>query len=84
MLQLTENLTIETVDQRTLAGQICGLVRVEVEGFRPVSVDILFVDREPKSGGYEPLLGYLVLEAIPAAADILGHRLVPVKPIDLK
>ena len=83
-LQLAERVTIETADQRTLTGQIGGPVRVEVEGFRPVSADVLFLDMEPKNGGYEPLLGYLVLEAIPAAVDMLGHRLVPVKHIDLK
>src|SRR5437879_5965 len=82
--QLADTVTIETADQRTLSGEICGPLRVEVEGFRPVSADVLFLEMEPKDGRYEPLLGYLVLEAIPAAVDMLGHRLVPVKAIDLK
>ena len=65
--------------------QICGPVRVEVEGFRAASTDVLFLDMQPnKRGSYEPLIGYLVLEAIPAAADMLGHRLVPVTHFDLK
>ena len=33
---------------------------------------------------YEPLIGYVVLEAIPAAVDMLGDRLVPLKYADLK
>ena len=37
-----------------------------------------------KHGSYEPLIGYLVLEAIPAAVDMLGHRLVPETHFDLK
>ena len=40
------------------------------------------VDAGPFEDGV--LSGYLVLEAIPAAVDVLGHRLVPVKALDLK
>jgi len=39
---------------------------------------------EPLEGGYEPLLGYLILEQSQVAVDMVGHRLVPVKYIDLK
>ena len=35
-------------------------------------------------GEYEPLLGYVILEQAQAAVDMLGHRLVPVKYIDMK
>lgn len=84
-LELVDTVTIETADQREVSAQICGPVRVEVEGFRAVSADVLFIDMQPnKRGSYEPLIGYLVLEAIPAAVDMLGHRLVPVKHFDLK
>src|SRR2546426_849651 len=66
-LELLDTVTIETADQRELSAQICGPVRIEVEGFRAVSADVLFLDMQPgKHGSYEPLLGYLVLEAIPA------------------
>ncbi len=33
---------------------------------------------------YEPLLGNVILEQAQAAVDMLGHRLVPVKYIDMK
>lgn len=32
----------------------------------------------------EPLLGYVILEQAQAAVDMLGHRLVPVRYIDMK
>lgn len=84
-LGLVDTVTIETADQRELTAQICGPLRVEVEGFRAVSTDVLFLEMQPSTlGGYEPLIGYLVLEAIPVAVDMLGHRLVPVKHFDLK
>ena len=46
--------------------------------------EILFVDMEPANGDYEPLIGYIILEQAQAAVDMLGHRLVPVKGMDLK
>jgi len=33
---------------------------------------------------YEPLAGYIALEQSMAAVDMVGHRLVPVKHMDLK
>jgi hypothetical protein len=39
---------------------------------------------EPANGEYEPLIGYLILEQSQAAVDMLGHRLVLVKHLDLK
>ena len=84
-LELADSVTIETADQRQVTAEIGGPVRVEVEGFRPVSADVLFLEMQPNiHGRYEPLIGYLVLEAIPVAVDMLGHRLVPVKNFDLK
>ena len=84
-LELIDTVKIETADQRELTAQICGPVRIQVEGFRAVSTDVLFLDMQPgRQGSYEPLIGYLVLGAIPAAVDMLGHRLVPVKHFDLK
>ncbi len=34
--------------------------------------------------GEEPLLGYVILEQAQAAVDMLGHRLTPVRYIDMK
>lgn len=38
---------------------------------------------QPEDGHYEPLLGYIALEQSQAAVDLLGHRLVHVKRLDL-
>jgi len=63
---------------------VCAPVQVQIEGFRPIATEVLFVDMEPHEGKYEPLVGYIVLEQSQAAVDMLGHRLVPVKHLDLK
>ena len=39
---------------------------------------------QPDEGTYEPLIGYIVLEQSQAAVDMLGHRLIHIKRMDLK
>ncbi len=75
---------METADQRTVVGDVCGPVRIEVEGFRPIYSEVAFLDMHPTNGAYEPLLGYIVLEQAGIAVDMLGHRLVSAKHMDLK
>jgi predicted aspartyl protease len=75
---------LETATQETVEGTICGPVRIQIEGFRPIYNEVLFVDMKPANGEYEPLIGYVILEQAQAAVDMLGHRLVPVKRMDLK
>jgi predicted aspartyl protease len=84
--QLLELATIdmETADQNVLQGIVCGPVQIQIEGFRPVFTEIVFVEMNPVDGQYEPLIGYIVLEQSQAAVDMLGHRLVHVKRLDLK
>ncbi len=38
----------------------------------------------PTNGDFEPLIGYIVLEQSQASVDMLGHRLVPDRHMDLK
>ena len=38
----------------------------------------------PEGGVYEPLVGSLPLEQSQAAVDMLGHRLVHARRVDLK
>jgi predicted aspartyl protease len=78
------DIDLETADQRTVRAAICGPVRIEIEGFRPVHGDIAFVEMQPADGEYEPVLGYLPLEQAGIAVDMLGHRLVQAKRMDLK
>ena len=75
---------METADQRALTGTVCGPVQIQIEGFRPVFSEVVFVEMEPDNGRCEPLIGYIVLEQSQAAVDMLGHRLVHVKRLDLK
>lgn len=83
-LETIDTIEVETANQTTIRGEICGPVSIEIEGFRPVYGEVLFIEMEPQDGIYEPLIGYLPLESCQAAVDMLGHRLVHVKHADLK
>jgi len=83
-LEAIEKIDLETATQETVQGEICGPVKIQVEGFRPIYSEVLFVDMQPEDGLYEPLIGYLVLEQCQAAVDLLGHRLIHVRRMDLK
>ena len=83
-LETTEKVTVETATQETVEGEICGPVRIEVEGFRPIHSEVLFLDMKSANGAYEPLIGYIVLEQCQAAVDMIGHRLIPGKAVDAK
>jgi hypothetical protein len=75
---------LDLANQQSVQGTICGPVKIQIEGFRAVYNEVLFVDMDPVDGVYEPLLGYIVLEQSAAAVDMLGHRLIHVKRMDLK
>jgi predicted aspartyl protease len=83
-LELLDTISLETATQTTVKGQIRGPVRIQLEGFRPIFNEVLFVEMNPEDGIYEPLIGYIVLEQSQAGVDMLGHRLVPIKHMDLK
>ena len=83
-LDSIEKIDLETATQETVQGEICGPVRIQIEGFRPIYNEVLFLDVNPEDGIYEPLIGYIVLEQSQAAVDMVGHRLLHVKRMDLK
>lgn len=83
-LDSVEKIDLETATQETVQGEICGPVRIQIEGFRPIYNEVLFLDMNPEDGIYEPLIGYIVLEQSQAAVDMVGHRLLHVKRMDLK
>ncbi len=64
----------------TVRGEACAPAQIEIDGFRTVFNEVLFVDGEDT----EPLIGYVILEQAQAAVDMLGHRLVRVPYIDMK
>ena len=83
-VEVEDEIEAEPANQAFAAGTICGPVRIQIEGFRVVHGDVVFMDMEPEAGRYEPLLGYIPLEQSSAAVDMIGHRLVPVPYLDMK
>lgn len=83
-LEFSTEIEVETATQETVKAEVCGPVRIQIEGFRPILNEVAFVEMEPADGDYEPLIGYIVLEQSLADVDMHGHRLVPVKHMDLK
>ena len=83
-LDMAESVEVEMATQETVQAEVCGPVKIQIEGFRPISSEVLFVDMRPVDGLYDPLIGYLVLEHSQAAVDMIGHRLIHVKHVDLK
>lgn len=69
----------------TVVGKLAGPAAITIGGFEMVYSDILFVEMTPEEGhDYEPLLGYIPMEQANVAVDMLGHRLISAKRIDLK
>ena len=83
-LEVVDTIALETATPETVEGEIRGPVRIQLEGFRPIFNEVLFVEMKPEDGIFEPLIGYIVLEQSQAGVDMLGHRLVPIKHMDLK
>ena len=74
----------ETATQELVSAEICGPVEIRIEGFEAVFSEVLFLDMNPVEGEYEPLIGYIILEQSQVAVDMLGHRLLHAKKVDLK
>jgi predicted aspartyl protease len=83
-LEQLRKVQLETATQASVEGAVCGPVRIQIEGFEPIFSEVVFIDMQPDNGQYEPLIGYIVLEQSQAAVDMLGHRLIHVKRLDLK
>jgi hypothetical protein len=84
-LEVLDVVNAELANQTTVRCEICGPVRIQIEGFRPVYSEVMFMDMQPDDGGvYEPLIGYIALEQSQAAVDLVGHRLVKVNKVDVK
>lgn len=79
----TESVELQLANQEVVHGEACGPVEIRIHGFRPVWNEAIFLDAAEGEDA-EPHLGYVVLEQAQAAVDMLGHRLVPVRYIDMK
>ncbi|MBM3327070.1 MAG: hypothetical protein FJY65_08870 [Calditrichaeota bacterium] len=74
----------ETATQQRIKAKVYGPIELQIEGFRTINAEVLFLDIHPVDGHYEPLLGYIPLEQSNAVVDVLGHRLVHIDKVDLK
>src|SRR6185295_19607394 len=83
-LEATRIIEFETARQKIVTGEVCGPVRIQIEGFPAIYNEVSFVEMFSEDGEYEPLIGYLVLEQSQAGVDVLGHRLIAIKHMDLK
>jgi predicted aspartyl protease len=83
-LESMDKIDVEVADQSVVQAEICGPVKIQIEGFRATYGEVLFLDMKPKDDRYEPLVGYIVLEQSLAAVDMVGHRLIHVKYFDAK
>lgn len=84
-LEFLEEVEFEAANQTKGKGKIYGPVKIQIGNFRPVFDEVLFVEMDKnRDGDDEPLIGYVVLEKIPVAVDMLGRRLVKVRALDLK
>lgn len=75
---------LETAEQRQISGEVCGPVRIQIKGFKPIYNEVTFIDMESRQGKYEPLLGCIILEQSQAIVDMKRHRLAHVKYAYLK
>ena len=82
--EVISTIPVEIATQEIVQAEICGPVRLQIEAFRTIITEVMFLDMKPADGDYEPLLGYIPLQQSQVAVDMLGHRLVHVKTVDLK
>ncbi|MEQ1607253.1 MAG: retropepsin-like aspartic protease [Pyrinomonadaceae bacterium] len=79
-VEVLEDVELELASGEVVEGEICGPVKIKIGDFRQIAGEVLFIDMDAGSDGkYEPLIGYLPLEAIPVGIDMLNHRLFRVK-----
>lgn len=83
-LESTGVIELRTANQGRIKGEVFGPARIQIEGFRSINTEVVFVEEEPEVGEFEPLLGHIVLAQSQARVDLLTHRLVPIKYMDLK
>jgi len=82
-----EPVELQLANGDVVQGEVRAPARIKIEGFRPVYNEVIFLgigQDAADENNAEPLLGYVVLEQAQAAVDMLGHRLAPVRCIDLK
>jgi len=75
-LEAVATVDLETADQRLIEADVWGPVWAQIDGFRRINSEVIFVEMEPGPNGYQPLLGYFVLEQSNVVVDPVSRRLV--------
>src|SRR2546428_11600008 len=75
-LEAVATVDLETADQRLIEADVWGPVWIQIDGFRRINSEVIFVEMEPGPNGYQPLLGYFVLEQSNVVVDPVSRRLV--------
>ena len=83
-LDATRTVQCETATQEVVEAEVCGPVKIQIEGSPPIYSEVVFLEMRPSNGIYDPLIGHLALQQSQAAVDMVSHRLIPVKYVDLK
>ena len=79
-IEVLEKVELELASGEIVEGEICGPVKIKIGDFRQIAGEVLFIEMAAgDDGNYEPLIGYLPLEAIPVGVDMLNHCLFKVK-----
>lgn len=79
-LEKVDEFQLELANGEIRTGEVLGPVEIKIGNFRKIFGEVLFVEMEADEGGnFEPLIGYLPLEAIPVGVDMLNHRLFKVR-----
>ena len=75
-LEFLTEIEVETATQERVKAEVCGPVRIQIDGFRAILNEVAFVEMKPERGEYEPLIGYIVLEQSLAGVDMkcLEHQ----------
>jgi len=59
-------------------------VLLRLAGIEAVVGEVLFMPGDFSEDGFEVLVGYITLERVGVAVDMVGHRLVKLPHVDLK
>jgi len=80
-----ELVDVELADQRVVTAEVRGPVRIRVDRFRRIVGEVMFTEMTPRpDGSYEPLVGYMILEACNVVVDPVARRLVARKAYPMK
>jgi hypothetical protein len=80
-----ESVDLVLANGGVITGEACGPAGIQIEGFRKIFNEVMFMEMDKENGDeYQPLLGYVALEQSQVAIDMLGHRLVPVQYVDCR